>query len=232
MLCFVWASWMFDFFVTLAIEIQMKRMCWWSSHRLLSFIEEQPLVGQGVLIIEASLSNSDTPHSTGLIWTSDRSDAVTATWHHTALRINIHAPGGIQTRNLSKRATADPHLKAWFLRTTRWRLRKRDAARRNQSCGIEGDWFLRVTLMSVPPWHCVDAAASCVNACVNSCVNARLLGPAHISYTLQNYFTGRWNPLFVVSEWVSDGQKWEWHGARIMSAINVLRETTRDNRTS
>jgi hypothetical protein len=39
---------------------------------------QQPLVGQGVLIIEASRSHSDTPHSLGLVWTSDRRDTETS----------------------------------------------------------------------------------------------------------------------------------------------------------
>jgi hypothetical protein len=40
---------------------------------------QQPLVDQGLLIVEASRSHSDTPHSVGLLWTSDRSDAETST---------------------------------------------------------------------------------------------------------------------------------------------------------
>jgi len=32
---------------------------------------QQLLVGQGLLIIEASRPHSDTPHSVGLLWTSD-----------------------------------------------------------------------------------------------------------------------------------------------------------------
>jgi hypothetical protein len=36
------------------------------------FLAQQPLVGQGVLIIEISRSLSETPHSVGLIWTSDQ----------------------------------------------------------------------------------------------------------------------------------------------------------------
>jgi hypothetical protein len=39
---------------------------------------QQPLVGQGRLIIEASRSHSDTPHSVGLLWTSDQPDAETS----------------------------------------------------------------------------------------------------------------------------------------------------------
>jgi len=42
-----------------------------------------PLVGKGVLTVEDSRSHSDTPHSVGLLWTSDQSDAETSTWQHT-----------------------------------------------------------------------------------------------------------------------------------------------------
>jgi hypothetical protein len=40
---------------------------------------QQPPVGQGFLIIEASRSHSDTPLSVGLLWTSDEPDAETST---------------------------------------------------------------------------------------------------------------------------------------------------------
>jgi hypothetical protein len=40
---------------------------------------EKPLVGQGLLNVEASRSHSDTPHSVGLLWTSDQPDAETST---------------------------------------------------------------------------------------------------------------------------------------------------------
>ena len=39
-------------------------------------------VGQGLLIIKASRSHSDTPHSVGLLWTSYRADAETSTCKH------------------------------------------------------------------------------------------------------------------------------------------------------
>jgi hypothetical protein len=45
----------------------------------LLFMALQPLMGQGLLIIEASRSHSDTPHSVGLLWTSDRPVAETST---------------------------------------------------------------------------------------------------------------------------------------------------------
>ena len=42
-------------------------------------IVQQPPVGQGLLIFEISRSQSDTPQSVGLLWTSDRPDAETST---------------------------------------------------------------------------------------------------------------------------------------------------------
>jgi hypothetical protein len=44
---------------------------------------QQPLVGQGLLIVDASRSHSDIPHSVGLLWTSDQPDTETSTWQHT-----------------------------------------------------------------------------------------------------------------------------------------------------
>ena len=74
---------------------------------------QQPLVGQGLLIIEASRSYSDTPHSVGLLWTSDQPDAQTSSLPDTQhlQETGVHAPGGIRTSNPSKRAAADPHLR-------------------------------------------------------------------------------------------------------------------------
>jgi hypothetical protein len=50
--------------------------------KLFSMVQ-QPLVGQGLLTVEASRSHSDTPHSVGLLWTRDQADAETSTWQHT-----------------------------------------------------------------------------------------------------------------------------------------------------
>jgi hypothetical protein len=72
----------------------------------------QPLVGHDLLIFEGSRSHTDTPHSVGLLWTSDQPDAETTTWQHTTLQgTDVHAPGGIRTHNPSKRAAADPCLR-------------------------------------------------------------------------------------------------------------------------
>ena len=75
--------------------------------RIFFLIVQQPLVDQGLLIIKALRSHSKTPHSVGLLLTSDQPVAETPTWKHTTLRTDIHGPGGIRTRNPSKRATLD-----------------------------------------------------------------------------------------------------------------------------
>jgi hypothetical protein len=64
------------------IRIYLKK---WTENLLFFPIAQQPLVGQGLLIIEASRSHSDTPHSVGLLWKSDQPDAKTPTWQHTTL---------------------------------------------------------------------------------------------------------------------------------------------------
>ena len=52
---------------------------------------QQPLVCQGLLIIEGSWSQS-----VGLLWTSDQPDAETCTWQHTTLTTDINAPAGFE----------------------------------------------------------------------------------------------------------------------------------------
>ena len=56
---------------------------------------QQPLLCQGVLIIEASRLHSKTPQFVGLLWKSDQPDAKSYTWQHT----DLQGPGGIRTRN-------------------------------------------------------------------------------------------------------------------------------------
>ena len=68
--------------------------------------EQKYLVSQGLLIIESSRLHSDTSHSVGLLWTSDQPDEETSTWQHKIITTNIHAAGGIRTRNPSKRVAA------------------------------------------------------------------------------------------------------------------------------
>ena len=64
----------------------------------------QSLMGQGILIIEASRLHSDTPQSVGLLWTGDQPETETSTWQYTTLTTTIHVLEEIRTRNPSKRA--------------------------------------------------------------------------------------------------------------------------------
>jgi hypothetical protein len=59
---------------------------------------QQPIVGQGLLIIEASRSHSDTPHSVGLLWTSDqpRRRDLYLTAHNTHKRQTSKLPVGFE----------------------------------------------------------------------------------------------------------------------------------------
>ena len=72
---------------------------------------QQPLAGQGPLIIEPSQSHSDTPHSIGQLWTSDQPVAEISDNIQHSQGTDIHATGGIGTYNSSKRAAADPRLR-------------------------------------------------------------------------------------------------------------------------
>ena len=56
-------------------EFQISTM----GHLISCFMAPEPLVGQALLIIEASRSHSDTPHSIGLLWMSDQPEAETCT---------------------------------------------------------------------------------------------------------------------------------------------------------
>jgi len=56
--------------------------------RIITFFSpmfRQHLVGQNFLIIKASRSHSDTPHSTGFLWMGDRPDAETSSWLQTTV---------------------------------------------------------------------------------------------------------------------------------------------------
>jgi hypothetical protein len=68
---------------------------------------QRPPVGQRFLTVEASRSYPGTPHSVGVYWTSDQPHA------HLSLPVttDLHAPGGIETRDPSKRTAADSRLR-------------------------------------------------------------------------------------------------------------------------
>ena len=72
---------------------------------------QEPLVGQGLLIMEASRPHSYTPYSVRLLWTSYQCDAettdLTTNKYSQERERDIPVPRRIRTRNLSERAAAD-----------------------------------------------------------------------------------------------------------------------------
>ena len=69
------------------------------------FLGATHLMGQGLLIIEASQSHLNAPHSVGILWTSDQPDAETTSLQHTTFAKYRHlCPDGIRNCNLSYRA--------------------------------------------------------------------------------------------------------------------------------
>jgi len=83
-----------------------------SGLRILS-MTQQPLIGQGFLIIEASRSHSDTQHTrwdfSGRAIRPTQRPLPDNTQH--SEEKNIHAADGIRTRSPRKWAAADPHLR-------------------------------------------------------------------------------------------------------------------------
>ena len=77
------------------------------------FLEQQPSVGQGILIDEVSRSHTTTHHtrqdSSGRVISSSQRPLPDNTQH--SQQTDIHAPGGIRTHNLSRRAAVDLHLR-------------------------------------------------------------------------------------------------------------------------
>jgi hypothetical protein len=65
-------------------------------------------MGQGLW----RLIQLDTPHSIGLLWTSDQPDTEAFTWQHTTPRTERHLrTGGTRTRNYSKQGGVDTRLR-------------------------------------------------------------------------------------------------------------------------
>ena len=59
------------------------------------------------------ITHNDAPQSVGLLWTSDQLVVETSLYltTHNTQQTNIHAPGGVRTHDLSRRAAADLHLR-------------------------------------------------------------------------------------------------------------------------
>jgi hypothetical protein len=80
------------------------------SDPILFSMAQLPLVGRGFLVIQASRSHSDTLCRTPLDEWSDRRRYTYLITQHSQ-ETDIHAPGGIRTRNTSKRAATESRLR-------------------------------------------------------------------------------------------------------------------------
>jgi len=84
-----------------------------TSFKVIYFLSmaQQPIMDQCLLIIEASRSHSETQHSAGFLWTSDRPVVDTPIWRHTTLKRDRHLCSAIpagerpQTHSLDRAAT-------------------------------------------------------------------------------------------------------------------------------
>ena len=76
-------------------------------------------------------THNDAPQSAGLLWTRDQLVAKTSTRQHTqhSHQTYVHAPGGIRTHNISRRAATDIRLRPlgyWDRREMLWYLEMND----------------------------------------------------------------------------------------------------------
>jgi len=74
-------------------DFRSPHMLNWEDIRMLIILplmSHQPLVGQGLLIIESSWSYSGTPQAVGFLWTSDQPHAETSSWQHTTFTRDRH----------------------------------------------------------------------------------------------------------------------------------------------
>ena len=85
---------------------------WWGEGQegKIFFMARQLVLGQGLEIIETSRSHSDTPHSVGLLFTSDEHGAEKTLPDNTqhSQETDLTALGGIRTHNRSKRGGRRP----------------------------------------------------------------------------------------------------------------------------
>jgi hypothetical protein len=65
--------------------------------------------------------HNDAPQSVWLLWTSDQLVAETYTWQYRTLTVDVHAPDGIRTHNISRRAALDRAATETGTRICYWR---------------------------------------------------------------------------------------------------------------
>jgi hypothetical protein len=98
--------------VSCSVKLHYKQIMFWGTSIFLLLIHTQPLVGQGLIIVEVSWLHLDTPHSVGIPSMSDQPTVETPLPDNTqhSQETDIHAPSRIQTSHPSKQVAVDPHL--------------------------------------------------------------------------------------------------------------------------
>jgi len=94
---------------TVVTNFQFTQFVLCEINKIYLFFALQPSVDQGIIIHEVSRSHTTTYHSrqdsSGRVISSSQRPLPDNTLH--SQQKNFHAPGGIQTHNLSRRATLD-----------------------------------------------------------------------------------------------------------------------------
>ena len=144
---FVWVSTRFTLsasFLVYKCSFFTYVLCYWPlSVPSYFFHGSTALVGLRLLTVEVSRSQSDTPQSVGLLWTRDQPVAETSTWQHkTFTETDIHAVGGIRTRDSIQRAAADPRLRPRGQRNRPQFQLPLDASKRHISLCVVKKWKL------------------------------------------------------------------------------------------
>jgi hypothetical protein len=150
---------------------------------------QQPTMGQGLLIVEASRSHSDTRHTVGLLWTSVQPDAHTSTWQHykTHKRHASTPLRRIRTRNPSKWGAADSNLRP----------------------GCHWDrqlWQYKTKLLLLKKYSHANAVTHCSHVhyiyLPSSCRYKQLFHlPLYVKYAVRNSYTA------VMATWLRDDIK-------------------------
>ena len=99
----------------------------------------QPPVGQGLPIVEASRSHSDTPHSVGPLWRACQRRYLYLTTHNTHKRQTFMPPAGFETAVPASERQQTRALTAWPLAS---------AKTQNGSCN-----YKNMDILTTRRWH-------------------------------------------------------------------------------
>ena len=118
------------------------------------YLAQQPPVGQGLLIHEVfqnTLNDPPQPDPSGQVISSSQRPLPDNTQH--SIETNIHAPGGIRTHNLSRRAASDLRLRP----RGHWdRLLDTNSTHRQLTISVEQSLQRRSSVQYGNFWHLTE----------------------------------------------------------------------------